>query len=206
MTGRGNLLDPKEGYPMTVDTRVCWIDRAYDRDYASNRHGRYAAYLVGHAELFAPWRDAGAGGITQDPVDFAIAAFQVATGPIMSPGYVRWHGRVQGHSAGRSEQDGRLLLSVTLATPAPLRLPWSWRGWQQSFLDGRYVEPRDDQPAGLASLELRWPIGTDQLHPPTPPRVRGVPNLRDAARAVEVLVEHLNATIVPVLADLEAGG
>jgi hypothetical protein len=124
----------------------------------------------------------------------------------MSPGYVRWHGRVQGHSVGRAEHDGRLLLQVTLATPAPLRLPWCWRGWQQAFLDGRHVEPRDDQPAGLASLELRWPIPTDELHPPTLPRVRGVPNPRDAARAVEVLVEHVNATAGPVLADLEAGG
>jgi hypothetical protein len=191
---------------MAADLLVCWIDRDYDRAAASTRHGRYAAYLVGHAELFKPWRDAGADGITLDPVDFAIAAFQCATGPIMSPGYIRWHGRICDYGATRSDHDSSLVLFVTLAVPAPLRLPWNWQGWQQTFLDNRYIQPPDTRPTGLCRLELRWPVPTSQLPAPTQPRLGGVPNPRDATRTIQVLVDQLNATAGPVLAELEAGG
>jgi hypothetical protein len=187
---------------MPADLLVCWIDRDHDRASASDGVSRYGAYLRDHADLFDPWGDA-PDGVTCDPVEFAIAAFKAATGPIMSPGYVRWHGRVQGYDAGRSEHDGRLLLTVTLAVPSPLRLPWSWRGWERDFHD-RYLEPDDRWPVGLARLELRWPVATDQLPTPSPPRRPGAPNLRDATRAVTVLVEQVNTTIGPILADLEA--
>ena len=124
---------------------LCWIDTEYDRAYASDGVSRFRAYLVSHAELFEPWRDAGADGITLDPVDFAIAAFACATGPVMAPGYVRWHGRVFHHRAGRCDHDGHLLLVVTLATPAPRAVPWSWRGWERQF-DGTWWEPNDARP------------------------------------------------------------
>jgi hypothetical protein len=181
---------------------VCWIDRDHDRASASDEVSRYGAYLADHAELFDPWGEAGPDRVTLDPVEYAIAAFRVATGPIMSPGYVRWHGRVQDHNATRSEHDDGLVLTVTLAVPSPLRLSWSWRGWERDFYD-RYLEPDDRHPTGLARLELRWPVGTDQLVTPAPPKVAGVPNLRDATRAVEALVASVNATAGPVLADLE---
>ncbi len=188
----------------TVDPLVCWIDRDYDRANASDGVSRYGAYLADHADLFDPWEEA-PDGVTGDPVEFVVAAFRVATGPIMSPGYVRWHGRVQGHDVGRSEHDDRLLVSVTLAVPSPVRLPWDWHGWERDF-HGCYLEPDDRRPVGLARLELRWPVGTDQLHTPSRPRRPGVPNLRDAARTVETVVATVNATVGPVLADLEARG
>jgi hypothetical protein len=187
---------------MAAELLVCWIDRDHDRASASDGVSRYGAYLRDHAHLFDPWQDA-ADGVTGDPVEFAIAAFRVATGPIMSPGYVRWHGRVCDFGATWSEYDGRLLLSVTLAVPSPLRLPWSWRGWERDFHD-RYLAPDDRRPAGLARLELRWPVATDQLPTPTRPRRPGVPNLPDATGAVAALVDQVNATCGPVLAELEA--
>jgi hypothetical protein len=182
--------------------RVCWVDRGYDRAAASDGVSRYGAYLAGHAGLFDPWGKA-SDGITRDPVEFAIAAFKVATGPIMSPGYIRWHGRVRDYGATWSEHDGRLVLSVTLATPSPVRLPWDWRGWEQDFHD-HWWEPDDRRPAGLARLELRWPVPTDRLPIPDRPRRPGVPNLADATGAVAVLVEQVNAACGLVLADLEA--
>jgi hypothetical protein len=188
----------------TVELLVCWIDRDHDRANASDGVSRYGAYLRDHADLFDPWGEA-ADGVTADPVEFAIAAFTVATGPIMAPGYVRWHGRVCDYGAGPSEDDGRLLLSVTLAVPAPVRLPWDWRGWERDFHD-RYLEPDDRRPVGLCRLELRWPVATDQLPSPGRPRRLGVPNLADAARAVEAVVAAINATVGPILADLEARG
>jgi hypothetical protein len=184
---------------------VCWIDPDYDRASASDGVSRYGAYVRDYARLFDPWQEA-PDGVTTAPVEFAMAAFQVATGPIMSPGYVRWHGRVCGYGVERSDHDGCLVVSVTLATPAPVRLPgWAWRGWERDFHD-HYLGPEDRGPVALARLELRWPLNTDQLHRPARPRVPGQPNLVDATTAVAVVVGSVNDTAGPVLAALEGNG
>jgi hypothetical protein len=181
---------------------VCWIDLDYDRTNASDGQSRYGAYVRDHTRLFDPFQDA-PNGVTTDPVEFTIAAFRVATGPIMSPGFVRWHPRVCGYGLDRTD-DGRLVVSLTLATPAPLRLPgWAWRGWDRDFLD-RFLEPEDRGPVALARLELRWPLGSDQLHRLARPRVPSRPNLVDATTAVAVVVGSVNHTAGPVLAALEA--
>src|SRR6266540_365744 len=102
--------------------RVCWVDEDWDRSCASDNVSRYGAYLRSHTELFDPWREA-TDGITEDPGEFAIAAFQVACGPIMSPGYVCWHPRVLDHQVnyGDDPDPTRLICQVTLAS---LRLRW----------------------------------------------------------------------------------
>ena len=189
---------------MNSELLVCWIDPDYDRANASDGQSRYGAYVRDHARLFDPWQDA-PDGVTTDPVEFTIAAFRVATGPIMGPGFVRWHPRVCGYSVERSDgDDGRLVVSVTLATPAPLRLPgWTWRGWDRN-LGGRFLEPEDRGPVALARLELRWPLNVDQLHRPARPRAPGRPNLVDATAAVAVVVGSVNHTAGPVLTALEA--
>ena len=93
MTTRGATTEP---------LRVCWVDEDWDHTNASDRVSRYGAYLRSHTELFDPWREA-TDGITEDPGEFAIAALQVACGPIMSPGYVAWHPRVLDHTVGYGE-------------------------------------------------------------------------------------------------------
>jgi hypothetical protein len=184
---------------------VCWVDPDYDRANASDGVSRYGAYVRDYARLFDPWQEA-PDGVTTDPVEFAMAAFRVATGPIMGPGFVRWHPRVCAYGTERSDDSGRLVVSVTLATPAPLALPgWSWRGWERDFHD-RFLEPEDRGPVALARLELRWPLGSDQLHRPARPRMRGRPNLVDATTTVATVVGSVNHTAGPVLAALEAGG
>jgi hypothetical protein len=185
--------------------RVCWIDAAWDRSRASDGVSRYGAYLRGHAELFDPWQEA-PNGITQDAGEFAAAAFRVATGPIMSPGYVRWHPRVLDREVGYGENPDprRLILKLTLALRLPLRLDGPWWSWTREL--GRdWYEPDEDRHAALASLELRWPLATSTLPRPRPPRRPGVPNLADAKASVHPLVEAFNATAGPVLAKLEAG-
>jgi hypothetical protein len=183
------------------EVRGCWVEAEWDRTQASDGISRYGAYLRGHAERFEPFYGAGADGVTLDPVEFAVAALAVATGPIMSPGYLAWHPRVRDYQASRSEEDGRLLLSVTFAAPAPVRLPSPWWGWQQEF--DRFVDPRDRHYAALTRLELRWPVATERLHQPQPPTSPGVPNLSDAKAAVGVVVAEISATTGPVLAELE---
>jgi hypothetical protein len=183
---------------------VCWIDPDYDRANASDGQSRYGAYVRDYARLFDPFQDA-PDGVTTDPVEFAMAAFRVATGPVMAPGFVRWHPRVCGCGVERSDHDGSLVVSVTLASPAPLRLPgWAWRGWERDLFGDRFLEPEDRGPVALGRLELRWPLSVDQLHRPARPRVPGRPNLVDAATAVAVVVGSVNHTAGPVLAALEA--
>jgi hypothetical protein len=173
---------------------------------------RYGAYLRLHAERFRPlWDESrAAGGITLDPVEFAAAAVAVATGPVMSPGYVRWHSRVVGYAVGFGEdpEPGRLVCSVTLATPPPPGLSGRWVGWHWvDWVDGRRpVEPPAGRHAALGRLELRWPVEGRRLPQPYAPQQPGIPNLHDAQAAVRAVVEEINATAGPVLAALEGGG
>jgi hypothetical protein len=186
--------------------RVCWVDSGWDRTNASDRVSRYGAYLRAHTELFDPWHDA-PGGITQDPGEFAIAAFRVATGPIMSPGYVRWHPRVLDYKLDRGldPEPGRLVCSVTLATSLPLWLGSPWWSWT-TYMGREWSEPDDAKHAALAQLELRWPLPVATLPHPYRPASPGHPNLRDAKASVRALVEVINQTAGPVLAKLEGGG
>jgi hypothetical protein len=188
--------------------RVCWVDSEWDREFASDRVSRYGAYLRGRAELFKPWQDEdqGASGITTDPGWFAIAAFQVATGPIMSPGYVRWHPRALDHqvSYGEDPDPRRLICQVTVATALPLWLPTPWWSWT-THLGRDWREPDEGKHAALASLVLRWPLHVASLPRPQAPTRAGVPNLPDATASVDVLVAAINATAGPVLGMLEGG-
>jgi hypothetical protein len=186
--------------------RVCWVDSDWDRTNASDGVSRYGAYLRGHTELFDySWGEA-PGGITQDPGEFAIAALQVATGPIMSPGYVRWHPRVLDYklSHGEDPEPGRLVCTVTLATCLPLWLGSPWWSWTERFGDP-WREPDDARHAALARLELRWPLPVATLPRPHQPARLGQPNLRDAKASVLALVAQINQTAGPVLAKLEGG-
>jgi hypothetical protein len=186
--------------------RVCWVDADWDRTNASDGVSRYGAYLRGHTEAFAPLDGPDAGGITLDPGEFAAAALRVATGPIMSPGYVCWHPRVLDHTVGHGQdpEPGRLVCVVTLAISLPVRLGSPWRSWTERFGDP-WCEPDGDRHAALASLALRWLLPTSALPRPRPPAASGEPNLRDAKASVAALVAEINATAGPVLATLEGG-
>ncbi len=188
-------------------SRVCWIDADWDRSQASDGVSRYGAYLRSHANLFDDaWREDALDGITQDPGEFAIAAFRVATGPIMSPGYVCWHPRVLDHtvSYGQDPDPSRLVLKVTLATFLPMSLGTPWWSWT-TYMGRDWSEPDEARHAALARLELRWPVPVATLPSPRPPARPGQPNLHDARASVRALVEAINQTAGPVLAKLEGG-
>jgi hypothetical protein len=92
---------------------VCWIDLDYDRAYASDGQSRYGAYVRDYSRLFDPWQDA-PDGVTGDPVEFAIAAFRVASAG-------RW---ASTSSTGRPGPE--FPAGPTWPTPPP-RWPW-WSG------------------------------------------------------------------------------
>ncbi len=178
--------------------QVCWVDENWDLVNASDRVSRYGAYLRGHTELFDPWGEA-PDGITQDPGEFAIAALRVASGPIMSPGYVRWHPRVLDHTVGYGEDPdpGRLVVKVTLATSLPLWLGSPWWSWT-THMGRDWSEPDEAKHAALAGPGRH----------PAPPPAAGQAGRAEPARREGVgraLVEVINATAGPVLAKLEGG-
>jgi hypothetical protein len=185
--------------------RVCWVNEDWDRTNASDRVSRYGAYLRSHTELFDPWREAPY-GITEDPGEFAIAALQVATSPIMSPGYVCWQPRVLDHTVGYGEDPdpSRLVLKVALATSLSMWLGSPWWSWT-TYMGRDWSEPDEAKHAALARLELRWPVPVATLPRPDRPARSGFPNLHDAKASVRALVTAINTTAGPVLAKLEGG-
>jgi hypothetical protein len=189
-----------------------WIDRESDSAAADRAGGsRFFNYIRNNENWFADCWD------SDDPkADFAATAWQIANGPVMSPGYVSWDPKILRAEFERSDWDGKLLACVDVITPAPqaLRTPteWGggvwWRGWPSESMITResYYEPGGrelcDGPYILPSVSLRWAV-PDVRVPAAPASRPAMNGLQRAARqCVEILVAELNSTINPVLAQL----
>ncbi|GII93936.1 hypothetical protein [Sinosporangium siamense] len=178
-----------------------WIERS--RDAVS----RYAADVHRCEEEFA----ASFGDIS--PVEFACAAWRVATPPLSDPGHVRRHRRVLAAECVRNSWDGSPLAHVTLAAPLPAELTVSrqwwrdrgWRDWPEIF--GQFVEPARQDLAKVpylrTVLHMDAPIPLDGL--PPAPEVPGPDLAETAHRALVVLARELNALLGPVVEQLDAG-
>jgi hypothetical protein len=101
----------KENPSMSLVPAAFWVDHDHDRGHASDGISRYGAYL--RDATFEPWTD------HDQAVEWAAFAWRRATGPVMSPSYVRYHPRVRGAQLERSGWDGNLAAAVTLIS--------SWR-------------------------------------------------------------------------------
>ncbi len=194
------------------------VDENYDRAYASDGVSRYGAYVRDRLDgSFAECWD----GTWSEPssrlVEFASAAWRTATGPVMAPGYVRFHSRVLGARVQRSQWDGSLIAMVSLVAPWPAALAGSsdwrrgrrWRDWPTELRgDGyEFVDPTEQDvtkhPFMQASLALTFPVPVGRL--PAAPEGPG-DGVEDRARqAVECLVVELNRAVGPVLDVLEGG-
>ncbi|MEW9527583.1 hypothetical protein [Microbispora sp. NPDC049125] len=146
------------------------------------------------------------------PVLFACAAWRVATLPITSPPYVRWHRRILSATCVRNTWDGTLNAEVTIVAPLPRALTDSrewwrdrgWQGWQQLF--GQFVEPSPRDTAKLpflrGSLLAQIPVPLGDLPPaPSGPDDDLAPTAR---RALSVVVRKLDEIISPIIARLDA--
>jgi hypothetical protein len=192
---------------MSQAVAAFWVDRDYDREYASDGVSRYGAYLRDAA--FEPWTD------QDQAVEFAVFAWERATGPVMSPGYVRYHPRVLAARLGRSGWDGSLAAEVTLvscwpeeiktAAARPVRLGGKeayWQDWPAECLGGgtaSYYEPIEAdlaaRPYLLATLSLQFTIPSAALpvSPAAPAALLGA-----GQDAVAVVVAELNPKLRPV--------
>ena len=99
---------------MSQTPTAFWVERDYDREQASDGISRYGAYL--RDATFEPWTD------DDQAVEWAVFAWRRATGPVMSPGYVRYHPRVLAARLERSGWDGSLVAGVDLVSCWPEQL------------------------------------------------------------------------------------
>ncbi|MEV8439224.1 hypothetical protein AB0425_17755 [Actinosynnema sp. NPDC051121] len=178
-----------------------------DQDSASDHVSRYGAYLRQHHGRF---RGYDGSSMTQDPAEFAAAAFEVAIGPIMSPGYVVVDRRVV-DVAVHWDDDRRAAIAVTFVSVLPEGvasiLGRRWAGWHRDTWGGepRWSEHHDnDLLVAQPTLQTRVPLPVDYL--PKPIYRAGTPDLRTAQHAVRVIADELNTRLTPVLDALVAAG
>jgi hypothetical protein len=198
----------KENPDMSPAPAAFWVDRDDDREHASDGISRYGAYLRDAA--FEPWTD------HDRAVEWAVFAWERATGPVMSPGYVRYDPRVLGARLERSGWDGSLSAGVDLASPWPSQITTAlarvlrlgdrdayWQDWPTESLGGdivSYREPSEAELAArpylLATLSLRFTVPSAAF--PDPPATSAA-RLSAGEQAVAVVVTELNRIVCPVL-------
>src|SRR5215471_19003836 len=193
---------------MSQATAAFWVDREYDRAHASDGISRYGAYLRDAA--FEPWTD------HDQAVEWAVFAWRRATGPVMSPGYVRYHPRVLSAQLERSGWDGSLVAGVTLVSSWPEQFTTAparsvklgdkdayWQDWPAESRGGtsRHYEPSEADVAArpylLTTLSLQFTVPSGALpQPPATPAAR----LSAGQQAVTAVVAELNRIVGSVLA------
>lgn len=178
------------------------IDDHQVQNLASDRKSRYGAYLRDKRRLF--FHNGPDSPPTADPVEFAVAAWSVATPPIMSPGYVSSHPRVQDTKI-HWDDDYRAALAVEIAVPAPPitnRLPSRWSGWIQDGWGPRWRDPHDnDHLTVLSAVTIRVPLNPNLL--PDPTYTAGVPDTSCAKIAVAAMCRMVNAELADLLTAID---
>jgi len=187
-----------------------WVDTSYDRENSSDGRSRYGAYLRDAA--FEPWTD------NDRAAEWAEFAWRRATGPVMSPGYVRCHPRVRSARLQRSGWDGSIIASVGLACSWPDQIKATltrslalggkaayWHDWPTGYLgdDTCYCQPGEadlaTRPYLLTTLSLQFTVPSAAL--PAPP-ADATAELGAAQQVVAVLVSELNRIVGPILGAL----
>lgn len=161
-----------------------WIvDDDYDRDMSSDGHSRYGAYLADRLKnLYEDYEPAG--GVD---VEWVMWCWNVATPPIMAPGYARWRSPVAGTELFREEWDGRLAATVHVLTP--VYLGHGWRTWSPDF-SGRLEEPREwPRATGEVQLSDRLELSEELRRPERP---ADVALTTEAQRVVGMVVGALH--------------
>jgi hypothetical protein len=173
-----------------------------DRTLASDGRSRFGIYLAQRQHLFRD--DVLDKELTSSAARFALQAWTVATPPVMAPGYVICHPRIQATTF--HWDDYRVALAVEIAVPAPPitnRLPSCWQSWFRNEWTNRWRDPyTNDTVTALSSLTVRIPIETADL--PQPRYHDGVPDTITAKTAVAALCRLANTELDELLSALDA--
>jgi hypothetical protein len=182
-------------------TALVRVAEDHDREMSDSNaplESRYGSYLAQHLDDL--WEED-----RTDPKAFLVWAWRIATGPVMSPGYVQIRPDISAVRLAQSESDGRLLVEV--GTPVGhgqlaqgVRPPYTMRDWESDpysySSDGpqRLQAPKDEsRPALLLSAVLRLPADDWTLYQPTGKWMAEELLIDDAKRAVAAAVEHINS-------------
>jgi hypothetical protein len=178
------------------------VDETADTELASDGMSRYSAYLRQKTHMFLV--DGQGCPPTEDTVEFACIAWTIARPPIMVPGYVSDHPRIQDATV-RWDDDGRAALATHIAIPAPMaadRLSSRWRGWTRLPHSQGWVCPDDNQHITvLNTLTVLVPLDTGIL--PAPRYERGVASSDVAKRSIAALCETLNKELADLLTAID---
>lgn len=188
-----------------MDESVFELQDVYDLEFASDRRSRLGAYLAQNPRRFRTWD----GALTSFPVEFAAAAFVIATVPVMAPPYVSTHPRVV-YAAACWDEDGRCGLVLELAAPMAgtlaAQLPPQVSGWGRDSESGRFFPPEDnDQLAVYSRVTVRIPFPIDALPEPVYTET-GTADVETTKRALRVLANHANSVLVPAIATFDHDG
>lgn len=187
------------------------INDTYDRENASDGVSRFGAYLRQRPKEFRDaWSDDPAP--IEDAEEFAWRAWQVATGPVMVPGYAQVRPDLHGVTLHRDDDDGTLYADVHVPLQqhhiggGPKRFPYSWQDWESDrdpWAETDYlslVEPRDNKRASvLASVIVRVP-GREWSGLVTPTAYEGRTLLDEAQETLAAVVRNLNVDAAPIVA------
>lgn len=150
--------------------------------------------------------------MTIDPGEFAAAAWQVATSPIMAPPYLDWTAeRLQAVTFTGSEEGAALIARVQVAVPRPAALAEvrGFADWDRGDRWNRgYHTPADDalarRPAMLTSSLLLFEIGAGELY--VPQDAPEALTVADAKASVRRLAELVTARMAPIMSALDSAG
>ncbi len=187
--------------------KLVYVDHKYDRDNATNGESRFTAYVNKLRREFADWEDMDR---PTSPEKFAAAAWRVATGPIMSPGYARIRPDLHKVTAHPDTEEGGLYVELQVPLQHHLlrtgQMDSRWADWStdrfHEDLYASYYEPRGNKDSVLTTATVRisgknWPL-------PEPVSANSALDLLvDRAKdAVDLIVSRINQEGGPVIANL----
>jgi hypothetical protein len=181
-------------------TNAFEVDDEYDQERASDGVSRYGAYLRQRAELFRE---------IESPARWAALAFDVGSGPCMSPGYVRHHSRVVWWER-YGDEDERTAMDVMVAVPPPAVAvglagregAWLPHGNDRDGAPRLWVAPDDAASlAAWATLTVRVPLSGKEFPSPCFDDA-GCPHVPTAKAAVSAVCTVVNEALADLLAVL----
>ena len=192
-----------------TETTLVQIADDYDREMAdagSALSSRFGHYLREHlGDIFEDERT--------DPVIFSRWVWSVATGPIMSPGYVRVRPDLS-VTIERSYDDGHLYAVVGVPLKhhhlaQESRPPYDVGDWEREQnwvgefppLGAPFDRPERCRTTVLTTAELRVPASDWELHQPGDWTVEEL-LINDAKQAAALLVDQINDRVGPKVAAL----
>ncbi|MEU8511610.1 hypothetical protein AB0C76_08495 [Kitasatospora sp. NPDC048722] len=181
--------------PEFSESVLAITDDADDRERASDGRSRYGAYLAARADQLLD------DGAPMDAASFAVAAWRIATSPVMAPGYLRIRPDLAALTPVITD-NYRMILRIDVPlrhralTNRPPRTD-DWSTYRPAWGDERWprlTEPDPQisgRPALLVTATLLVPVPADILTDPSADRP-GPAMTREAKAAVKALARHAN--------------